>query len=247
MKVTQKTLDLLAEKKVYTSPRGKCRFKVGDDVFVNADALIEPYSMFSGNVLSSMGSFSYSWSQMMLDTIIGRYSSISGLLRFFGVQHPYNRFTSSSVTYDRHFVIVTECCDKAVIDNFVVVPPQKKEIVKIGNDVWIGSHVAVKPGITIGDGAVIATGAIVTKDVPPYAVVGGVPAKIIKMRFSDNVIDEMLKLQWWDYCFADFNIKSDIPVEQFIENIKQKISDGTLHKFNPEPLKGSDIIATADK
>ena len=74
--------------------------------------------------------------------------------------------------------------------------PYKKVIV--GNDVWIGTRVIVVGGVTIGNGAVIAAGAVVTKDVPPYAVVGGVPAKIIKYRFTDDIIRYLEKIQWWN-------------------------------------------------
>lgn len=75
--------------------------------------------------------------------------------------------------------------------------PEFKQV-KIGNDVWIGARAMIMDGVTVGDGAVIAAGAVVTKDVPPYAVVGGVPAKIIKYRFSEQKIQEMLDSQWWD-------------------------------------------------
>lgn len=78
-----------------------------------------------------------------------------------------------------------------------VFPSTKKTI--IGNDVWIGNAVTIKAGVNIGNGAVIASGAVVTKDVPPYAIVGGLPAKIIKYRFNDQkLIDEIQKLKWWD-------------------------------------------------
>lgn len=70
--------------------------------------------------------------------------------------------------------------------------------VTIGHDVWIGSKVLVMGGVTIGTGAVVAAGAVVTKDVPPYAIVGGVPAKIIKYRFDEETIKKLLKSKWWD-------------------------------------------------
>ena len=76
--------------------------------------------------------------------------------------------------------------------------PKKKNTV-VGNDVWIGYGATIMPGITIGDGAIIATKSIVTKNVAPYAIVGGNPAKEIKKRFSDEEIKELLKLAWWDW------------------------------------------------
>lgn len=73
------------------------------------------------------------------------------------------------------------------------------ERTNVGNDVWMGTNVIIKGGVNIGDGAVLAGGAVVTKDVPPYAIVGGAPAKIIKYRFSDDVIECLLKIKWWDW------------------------------------------------
>ena len=69
----------------------------------------------------------------------------------------------------------------------------------IGNDVWIGYEAVVLAGVTIGDGAIVAARAVVTKDVPPYTIVGGVPARPIRRRFSDSEIDQLLELKWWDW------------------------------------------------
>ena len=71
----------------------------------------------------------------------------------------------------------------------------------IGNDVWIGYEAVIMSGVTIGDGAIIGTRAVVTKDVPPYTIVGGVPAKRIRKRFPEKTISELLKLKWWDWTF----------------------------------------------
>ncbi len=79
----------------------------------------------------------------------------------------------------------------------------------IGNDVWIGANVIILPGVTIGDGAILAAGAVVTKNVEPYAVVGGVPARIIKKRFDAETIECFLRIKWWEW-----------PVDKIEENIE---------------------------
>lgn len=71
----------------------------------------------------------------------------------------------------------------------------------IGHDVWIGHGVIVLPGVTVGDGAVLAAGAVVTRDVPPYTIVGGVPAKIIRERFSRPIAEKLASIAWWDWPF----------------------------------------------
>lgn len=82
----------------------------------------------------------------------------------------------------------------------------------IGNDVWIGYEAIVLSGVTIGDGAIIGTRSVVTKDVPPYTIVGGIPAKPIRKRFSDEVISKLLELQWWNW--SENRIKEKIDVIQ---------------------------------
>ena len=89
----------------------------------------------------------------------------------------------------------------------------------IGNDVWIGYNAIILSGVTIGDGAIIATGAVVTKDVPAYTIVGGIPAKKIKKRFSDEIIQRLQKMKWWDW-----------PEELIAKNIL-KIQSGYIDKI----------------
>lgn len=81
---------------------------------------------------------------------------------------------------------------------------EEHDKIKIDNDVWFGANSSVVGNVNIGSGAVIAYGAVVTKDVPPYAVVGGVPARIIKMRFSDDIIKRLLEIKWWNLSDAFF-------------------------------------------
>ena len=98
---------------------------------------------------------------------------------------------------------------------------------EIGNDVWIGDNVFIKSGVKIGDGAVVGAGAVVTKDVPPYAVVVGVPARVIKYRFDEKTIAELLELKWWD---LDAQIVKSLPFRDVglcIEKLKEIRSAAT--------------------
>lgn len=90
--------------------------------------------------------------------------------------------------------------------------------VNIGNDVWIGANVSICEGLNIGNGAVLAAGAVVTKDVPPYAVVGGVPSKIIKYRFDETTISKLEKLKWWE---LDLKEIKHLDFEDISECIKE--------------------------
>jgi chloramphenicol O-acetyltransferase type B len=92
----------------------------------------------------------------------------------------------------------------AAYDDLVVNGPTK-----IGNDVWIGRRAIILPGITIGDGAVVGAGSIVTKDVAPYAVVAGNPARLIRNRFTDDQIASLLAIRWWEW--SDEKIKAELP------------------------------------
>lgn len=89
---------------------------------------------------------------------------------------------------------------------------------EIGNDVWIGQNAVIMDGVKIGDGAIVAAGAVVTKDVAPYAIVGGVPAKLIKYRFDEATIKDLLRLKWWE--LSDKEILS-LPVNDVKESIKR--------------------------
>ncbi len=98
--------------------------------------------------------------------------------------------------------------------------------VHIGSDVWIGSHVTIMSGVKIGDGAVIAANSHIVKDVPPYAMVGGNPAKIIKYRFTETQIKQLLEIRWWDW--SDEKINEYLPyilqedMELFIQKCAEK-------------------------
>lgn len=127
---------------------------------------------------------------------IGRFCSIAENVSVISATHPTSVFVSTcpsfySLLYQNGQTFVTS----SKFNEFLQVSSRNAVI---GNDVWIGSNVLIKGGITIGDGAIIAMGSVVTKDIPPYAIVGGNPAKFIRYRFPVEDIDFLIGFQWWN-------------------------------------------------
>lgn len=109
--------------------------------------------------------------------------------------------------------------------------------ITIGHDVWIGQGAFIKGGITVGDGAVVAAGAVVVKDVPSYSVVGGNPARVIRYRFSDDVIERLLALRWWEYSIYDLMQFEFIDVEKAIQQIANAIEAGKIQRYQQAPVR----------
>lgn len=124
---------------------------------------------------------------------IGRFTSIAAEVRAVQGVHPTGPpfATTSPMFYSLRKQTTTTFSTEQRFDELR--PP-----VKIGNDCWIGVRVFLAGGVTVGDGAVILSGAVVTKDVPPYAIVGGVPARILRYRYDPETIDFLLRTKWWD-------------------------------------------------
>lgn len=158
---------------------------VGDYTIYN-DFVRDPREFEKNNVL-----YHYPINQDKL--IIGKFCSIACGAKF--LFNSANHTLSSLSTYP--FPIFFEEWDLEIKD--ITKAWDNKGDIVIGNDVWIGYEAVILAGVTIGDGAVIGTRAVVTKGVPPYTIVGGIPAKPIKKRFPQETIDALLKIKWWDW------------------------------------------------
>lgn len=139
----------------------------------------------------------------LTDTYIGKFCSIASDVSIIFGNHPTRDYVSTHYAFwvrdsfrnlcytnDEHYFRDEESVPYADSD--------KKWSCVIGNDVWIGKGVKIKPGVKIGDGAIVGAYAVVTKDIPPYAIVGGVPAKLIRYRFEEDEIRWLQELQWWN-------------------------------------------------
>lgn len=145
---------------------------------------------------------------------IGKYCSISWNVSIGGANHDYERVTTHAMLYSNDF---------GMLDGKQPLYNRFNNECVIGNDVWLAANSTICRGVTIGDGAVVAAGAVVTKDVAPYTIVAGVPAKPIKKRFDDETIDRLLKIEWWD--FDPKIIKSNI------ELFAEKMDDSVLNRL----------------
>ena len=143
---------------------------------------------------------------------VGQFCSISWNVSIGGANHDYSRVTQHSFLYNEHDGLRPE--QNAAYDRF-------SAPVIIGHDVWIASGAVITRGVTIGNGAVIAANAVVTRDVPAYAIVAGSPARAIKKRFSDDIIELLQKINWWDWSVEDIKRHYSILSQQpSIESLK---------------------------
>lgn len=175
-----------------------CRIEYG--VHLGKDTIIGDWSYLRDD--------SYLWPHSR----IGKYCSIGERVSIGVPMHPINFVSTSSVLYHHH-----------EIEKFCIWPEDDiLEPVIIGNDVWIGNNVTIMQGITVGNGAVLGAGAVVTHDVEPYSIVIGCPAKEIKKRFSDDLIEQLEKIKWWDFEYKKLIklMKNLSNVEEFLKKAR---------------------------
>lgn len=151
----------------------------------------------------------------ILNTEIGAFCSIASNVKIGGVAHPVH-FVSTSPVFLSHKDSI-----KAKFARHDYLPIVKTTV---GHDVWIGEGAFIKAGVHIGTGAVVGMGAVVTKDVPPYAIVAGNPARVIRYRFSDEMIQSLIATAWWDKSDAELTLLGSCinDPEQFVKKTATK-------------------------
>jgi len=164
---------------------------------------------------SSLGAYTYvAKNSLVFHTTIGRFCSIGPNCQLGLGKHPSRGFVS---THPAFYSTTRECGVTFADQDYF----ERYEPITVGHDVWIGANVLVRDGVQIGTGAIVGAGAVVTKSVPPYAVVGGVPARVLRHRFDEPTIGRLLESRWWDrdpeWLRENFRSFHDLP--RFLEAI----------------------------
>ncbi len=172
----------------YTKALRRLRGKAISNSVINPSSKVNP----GCDIVDSMiGRYSYcGYNCKLVNVVIGSFCSIGDSVRIGAAEHPTDWVSMSPV-----FENTKHSGPNKRFTRYEI--PLVKQTV-VGSDVWIGYGAIIKQGVSIGHGAVVGSGAVVTKDVPPYAIVGGVPAKVIKYRFDVETIRDLLNSQWWD-------------------------------------------------
>ena len=184
---------------VYLSMFGK-KVKISLLSRVTIGSVIEGFNKIGKHTYfhGRLGRYSYIGENCKIIAEVGRFCSISPNVKIISGSHPTHFVSTSPVFYSVNKQCGISFVSESKFEEIIYYNKSDRTSCKIGNDVWIGESVLIRGGTIIGDGVVVAMGSVVVSDLKPYKIYGGVPAKEIGSRFSDEIIDKILFTRWWD-------------------------------------------------
>jgi len=216
----------------------------GGGVSFSKDVFLEPYVTFFSNIteVSNMGAFSYCWTPLPQDVKMGRYCSVSAGLQVFGPRHRME-YATTCPAIDSYLGLIEAHNDfnNGQFDrsgcSFDLQPAPVIE-----DDIWIGQSVALSRNITIGTGSVVGACAVITKNVDPYMVVAGNPARVIRPRFPEKLIERLLQSKWWEYDIRVLKVCDYKDPEKFLDDFAKWKEFSKPIPYKPEKITFRHIL-----
>ncbi|HEV2531686.1 CatB-related O-acetyltransferase [Phenylobacterium sp.] len=250
IRVTAQLLELFRKGRIFHAVGQGDRWRVGQVLTTATTVALEPYcQIFGGEVLPMrMGAFSYTHSAVTGHVRIGRYCSIGERVSWMGDAHPVGWASTSPFSYGPDPLQGV----KAFFEDRGQAPrprpfPGPDRAIVVGHDVWIGDEAMIAQGVTVGHGAVIGARSLVLHDVPPYAIVVGSPARVLRMRFDEGLAARLERAGWWDY-MPDFlqNLPVEDP-ERFLEAFEAGVAADGPQRINPRLVTYAEIAAAGEE
>ena len=247
--VTEAMLELFRARGLYHRFGGGERWRPGDTLQLPPDCELEPYAhVLAGRSLPRrIGAFTYALSPLPPHVSVGRYGSIGGNVEFIESEHPSDWVSTSPFSYSPYGL-------RGFADYLVTKGETSFQLhpagqfaagrVSLGHDVWVGQGAMFRGGVTVGDGAIVAARALVTADVPAYAIVGGSPAKVLRMRFPEDLAERLRALAWWRFGPEVLQPLDVREPRRFAERMEALLAEAAPSPFTPSPLTAAEIAAT---
>ncbi len=239
-------LDLFSRRRIMTAWSDRPRFKPGDHLDFDPECVLESYSQIVEGVClpRACGAFSYANGQLQPHVEVGRYTSMALGITWGGTPHPLEWASTSPFSYNP---IALPGLRAYMNDRGVRYQPEpydfQAKTIRVGHDVWVGAGAMIADGLCIGHGAVIGAKALVLQDVPPYAIVGGVPGRVIRMRFDDALIERMLKVEWWRFGPEELQKNGVCDPVALLDRLEARIASGDAVPMQLATVSGAEIIA----